>query len=251
MVSPGLLRPQSRGGGLRVVVKDPAGAVIPEAKIVITNQSSGASRTALADRDGEARIEDLDPGIYTVEVARTCFKKSTKPDLRISLEAITDLSITLDLCWVGWHLSSDLPNFSVRAERLAKDDFQQSLIAKTESLPCHEGTPQEREMIGKEIPTCVNRESFLKVSELVQRNKQGKLPEAGEGPVTAKAYYGGVVEQDGARKKWIVKLRLEYAVTCGNLCGIGVVRTRKVVFDEGGNIVNVVEGDDCDCAWIS
>src|SRR5438046_3447618 len=134
MVSPSLSRPQSHGGGLRVVVRDTTGAVIPGAKIVITNQLSGASRTALADRDGGARIGDLDPGVYTVEAGRMCFEKSTQPNVSISLEAITELSISLDLCSVGPHLRSELPNFSVRAERHAKDDFQQSLIAKTESL---------------------------------------------------------------------------------------------------------------------
>ena len=101
------------------------------------------------------------------------------------------------------------------------------------------------------MPKCANVESREYYFDLVGKNRAGLLPEAGEGPVFAKAYYEAKVEYSLVDRKPIVKLRLEYAVRCGILCGQTVVRTRWVFFDEKANVVKVEDNRDCDCYMVS
>ena len=50
------------------IVQDPSGAVVPKATVTITNNGTGASRTATSDENGDFRFLSLAPGAYTVKV---------------------------------------------------------------------------------------------------------------------------------------------------------------------------------------
>jgi hypothetical protein len=135
-------------------------------------------------------------------------------------------------------------NFTSQIEIEAGSDFEKELVNKAQVLPCRLdangwlklGGPSQR---------CANLATMKFFSGLVEKNKAGHLPEAGEGPVLSGAYFGAMAEPGQAPKQWIVKLRLEYNVGCGMLCGIDITYDRWVYFDESGAVTKV--DDDCGC----
>ncbi|MGH9398074.1 MAG: carboxypeptidase regulatory-like domain-containing protein [Terriglobia bacterium] len=70
------LRAQSTFGTLLGTVKDTTGAVVPGAKVVITNTDEGSSRSVTSDASGNYELVDVKPGRYTVSVSKAGFQTS-------------------------------------------------------------------------------------------------------------------------------------------------------------------------------
>lgn len=70
---PAGLRAQALSG-INGTVTDPSGVAIPDAKVTITNNDTGVSRTAVTSSAGTYYITDLIPGAYTVKVEKPGFK---------------------------------------------------------------------------------------------------------------------------------------------------------------------------------
>lgn len=87
MVAVAFLRPvssQSPPGALSGTVRDPNGAVIQKAQVVIRNESTGTIRNAATDDAGNFRVEGLEPGNYQMTVSRDGFKPVVR---KIAVEA--------------------------------------------------------------------------------------------------------------------------------------------------------------------
>ena len=67
-------------GTISGTVNDPSGAVVPKAKTV-TNQDTGAKRTASASETGMFTFTNLEPGTYTVSATAPGFKTLDKPNI--------------------------------------------------------------------------------------------------------------------------------------------------------------------------
>lgn len=66
----------TNSGTLRGTVTDPNGAVIPNAAVKITDQTTGLSRDLTTDGDGNYEAAALKPGTYKITVSATGFKTS-------------------------------------------------------------------------------------------------------------------------------------------------------------------------------
>src|SRR5271157_4269278 len=64
---------QETTGGLQGVVKDPSGAVVPNAKIVVTADSLVGTKELETDGNGYYRFANLPPGSYTITVTAAGF----------------------------------------------------------------------------------------------------------------------------------------------------------------------------------
>jgi hypothetical protein len=60
-------------GGLTGVITDPSGAVVPDAKVQIKNNSKGTMQATNTDREGVYRFSFLEPGSYMVTITRNGF----------------------------------------------------------------------------------------------------------------------------------------------------------------------------------
>jgi len=60
-------------GAITGTVTDPAGALVPQAEIKVTNTSSGESRATASSTNGAYLIALLPPGGYRVEVSKAGF----------------------------------------------------------------------------------------------------------------------------------------------------------------------------------
>lgn len=65
---------QNNKGSIIGTVKDPNGAIIPNAKVTITNNANGQTREATSNDSGEFAVPNLDPGNYKVTVESSGFK---------------------------------------------------------------------------------------------------------------------------------------------------------------------------------
>ncbi len=82
---------------LRGTVKDPSGAVVPNAKIVVKSARTGAERTAQSGNDGSFTVPAIEPGIYTVIVEASGFKKYNQTNLSFSPAEIKGLDVELQV----------------------------------------------------------------------------------------------------------------------------------------------------------
>lgn len=65
---------QNNKGSIIGTVKDPNGAVVPNAKVTITNNADGQSREVTSNDGGDFVVSNLDPGNYKVTVESGGFK---------------------------------------------------------------------------------------------------------------------------------------------------------------------------------
>src|SRR5258705_8438731 len=72
-------------GSISGTVRDPKGAAVPKAEVVIKDEGSGVSRTVVADDDGFYLAASMPVGQYTVSTSPQGFKKSvaTAVDLHV------------------------------------------------------------------------------------------------------------------------------------------------------------------------
>jgi len=86
---------QSNNGRILGTVTDQTGAVLPNAKVTITDTERGISRTLSTNEVGEYVASNLQPGLYKITGEAANFKKVERPAIR--LEVAKDLQIDLQL----------------------------------------------------------------------------------------------------------------------------------------------------------
>lgn len=71
---------------LQGTITDPSGALVPNAKITITNQETGVTRSSVSTQEGFYRIGALPPGRYMVTIEAASFEKSVTKNVQVSAE---------------------------------------------------------------------------------------------------------------------------------------------------------------------
>lgn len=80
-------------GTLLGTVTDPSGAVVPGAKVAITEQNTGVSRTTETTAAGYYAFSDLAPGVYTVNIQQPGFKKG----VRQNVDVLVNTTVRVDM----------------------------------------------------------------------------------------------------------------------------------------------------------
>ncbi|HEV2491147.1 MAG TPA: TonB-dependent receptor [Candidatus Acidoferrales bacterium] len=96
LACPFALRAQTPTGSIAGTVTDKSGAVIPSAKITLTQLSRGQVFTTAADEDGNYSFGALEPGDYVVQVEAPNFQTG-KLQLRVSVGTVSTGDITLQI----------------------------------------------------------------------------------------------------------------------------------------------------------
>jgi hypothetical protein len=78
-------------------VVDAAGAVVPGASIVVTNQATTATFNAVTDGTGTFSVPALNPGLYSVSVSLSGFKSVMLDNVRLQPGIPTALKATLEI----------------------------------------------------------------------------------------------------------------------------------------------------------
>jgi len=78
-------------------VRDPSGAVLPGASIVLTNTKTGIKQESASNATGNYRIANVTPGTYTVSVSKSGFATAKSAAFDLSVNQTADLNFTLQL----------------------------------------------------------------------------------------------------------------------------------------------------------
>ncbi len=124
---------------LRGVVKDPTGAVVPGAKVTITNSATGQTLSTATNAAGEYSFTQVPPAGYTVDVMATGFGDQKK-----TAELIVDQPATIDFTMTLKSLA-EVVNVSAEAQTLNTTDASlggsmdnaliQALPSETRNVP--------------------------------------------------------------------------------------------------------------------
>ena len=66
---------QSDVGTITGFVKDPSGAVVPSAKVIVKSEATGEEHTVTTDGSGHYTVPSLLPGLYTLRASAPGFKE--------------------------------------------------------------------------------------------------------------------------------------------------------------------------------
>lgn len=88
-------------GSIVGTVSDPTGAVVPTARVTITNVNQGVSFSTVTNDSGNYTQSHLIVGTYRVRVDATGFKISVHEKVQVSVDAATQVNADLQIATVG------------------------------------------------------------------------------------------------------------------------------------------------------
>ena len=77
--------------------KDPSGALVPGAAITVTNEQTGAKRSAASDETGFYQVLNLTPGVYTIDAEINGFKRYRASGLTLMVDQNLRADIALEI----------------------------------------------------------------------------------------------------------------------------------------------------------
>src|SRR5262245_10328616 len=86
---------QENTGSVQGVVKDPTGAAIPGAKVILSGPALVRSLEATSDKEGAYIFPKVPAGIYTVTVSQTGFKTVKNEDVKVILGQASKVDVAL------------------------------------------------------------------------------------------------------------------------------------------------------------
>ena len=84
-------------GALLGRVSDAAGAILPGARVTVTNKATGQSRETVADESGAFAFRDLQVGTYDIQIAQAGFKSYTKSGVSVGLNSTVREDVQLEV----------------------------------------------------------------------------------------------------------------------------------------------------------
>src|SRR5262245_60289971 len=84
-------------GTISGFTKDPTGAFVPGANVTITDQRTGAVRTAISDGTGLYQVLGLVPSVYTIETEAPGFKRYRNRGVVLQVDENVRADILLEL----------------------------------------------------------------------------------------------------------------------------------------------------------
>ena len=85
----------STAGNITGTVRDPQGAAVPRAEVMIVEERTGAERKVTANEDGFYSVPSLPAGVYTISTSPAGFKKTVATG--IQLHVSENLTVNLDV----------------------------------------------------------------------------------------------------------------------------------------------------------
>ncbi len=88
---------QTSKGILAGVTRDQTGAAVPNATVFITDQASGATRTATTSAEGAYRFDAIDPGPYTIAVTSPGFQRFEIKNVQVQSSIVTSYNVAISI----------------------------------------------------------------------------------------------------------------------------------------------------------
>src|ERR1035438_7208354 len=95
LASAGLAYSQAVNATMLGTVTDASGAVVPNAKVTITETQTSVAHETQSNGSGNYIVPNLPPGTYSVSVEATGFKKENRKDIDLLVDASTRVDVQL------------------------------------------------------------------------------------------------------------------------------------------------------------
>jgi len=95
LASAGLAYSQAVNATLLGTVTDASGAVVPNAKVTITETQTAVAHAMQTNESGNWIVPNLPPGVYAASVEATGFKKETRRDITLVVDTTTRVDIQM------------------------------------------------------------------------------------------------------------------------------------------------------------
>jgi hypothetical protein len=89
-------RAQTATGQILGTVKDATGAIVPKAKVVVTNQQTGLTRQVTTGDDGTFVVPLLPAGAYVLTAEQTGFKLAILSDIPLNVDQVQRVDVQLE-----------------------------------------------------------------------------------------------------------------------------------------------------------
>ncbi len=127
------MRAQTPTATLNGIVTDPQGAVVPGARVVITNVATGVSREAQSSSEGQYVFTTLAAGRYTVTVEASGFAKREFRDVILEVGRAVTLDVAMSVAQVGQEV---IVSAGVAELQLTQSQVQGQISGRTvENIP--------------------------------------------------------------------------------------------------------------------
>ena len=124
---------------LRGTIKDPSGALVPGAKVTITDKATGKSLSTVADSSGAYNFAQIMPSKYTIVVSMSGFGDQTKSaELLVNQPATIDFTLSVQASTVTVDVSAVAQTLNTSDASLgnsADNELIQSLPSETRNVP--------------------------------------------------------------------------------------------------------------------
>jgi len=88
---------QSDNGNIRGTITDPNGAIVPNAKVILTSQETGQTRETTSNDEGTYTFPEVKAGVYRVAVEAPGFQRTTTDDVKVAVQATHSVNIQLQI----------------------------------------------------------------------------------------------------------------------------------------------------------
>lgn len=122
---------QTRIGTLQGVVRDPTGALVPDAKVTVTQPVTGYRQTVQTDAQGSFKLVNVPFNTYKVRVEAPGFQSAEQSvDLESTIPVNVDLALSLEQASVSVTVSTDA-GAMLETDRTSSDtDLNQTLLER-------------------------------------------------------------------------------------------------------------------------
>jgi hypothetical protein len=107
LLSVGCLLAQTPTGTIQGVITDPTGAVVPEAKVVLTHVDTNTPSTVTTDQTGRYILPLARPGKYTITVTKAGFRTFRQENVNLDVSANLSVNLTLEVGAMSQEVSVD------------------------------------------------------------------------------------------------------------------------------------------------
>jgi hypothetical protein len=110
---------QQQNPVLRGVVTDASGAVVAGAALTLTNERTGAVRTAVSDQNGEYQFQQLPVGVYRLRAEKSGFRAFEQSNIELLIGRTLSLDVALTVGEVGETVTVDAGAATISSEDAA------------------------------------------------------------------------------------------------------------------------------------
>jgi hypothetical protein len=130
---------QTASTSLRGIIKDPTGALVPNAKITLVDKATGKVLTAVAASTGYYELVQIPPATYTITVSAAGFGDQSKlAELLVNQPATVDFTLTVQASTVTVDVSATAQTLNTTDASLgnsADNALIQALPSETRNVP--------------------------------------------------------------------------------------------------------------------